>query len=76
MPDVKALIDLLRLVARAGQSDDGRQEIEELLMKISQTSNKVQIEVNYDGREFKWKLTQSNVTASSWTPSHDSCDRH
>ena len=40
----------------------------ELLRKISTSTDHVQIEANYDGREWKWKLYQPNVTACEWTP--------
>ncbi len=44
------------------------QELIKLITKISQTTEKVQIEANYDGREWTWKVKQSNVTASQWSP--------
>lgn len=40
----------------------------ELLRKISKSKDHVHIEINYDGKEFTWKVTQRNVTASEWTP--------
>jgi hypothetical protein len=40
----------------------------ELLEKISCTTAHVRIEVDYDGKEFHWKVPLNNVTASEWTP--------
>ncbi len=40
----------------------------ELLKKISQTKDRVHIELDYNGREFNWKLVQNNITAAQWTP--------
>jgi len=40
----------------------------QLLKKITASMDHVQVEANYDGREWKWKLYQPNVTASEWTP--------
>ncbi len=40
----------------------------ELLEKISRSTAHVRIEVDYDGREFHWKLPQQNITASEWCP--------
>jgi hypothetical protein len=40
----------------------------ELLKKISKSTDKVHLEVNYDGREMKWEVTRRNLTASEWVP--------
>ena len=40
----------------------------ELLRKISRSAAHVRIEVDYNGREFFWKVPQQNITAEEWTP--------
>jgi hypothetical protein len=42
----------------------------ELLKKIGRSTDKVHLEADYDGREFKWKVTRANITASDWSPRH------
>jgi len=46
----------------------GVETLIELLRKISKSTDHVKIEGNYDGREWTWKVNESNVTASEWTP--------
>jgi hypothetical protein len=76
MPHVNLLIELLRAIARSGESAEGLAELEELLKKISQTKEHVHIEVDYDGKEFRWKVPRSNVTASEWVPRGDGTSPH
>ncbi len=40
----------------------------ELLEKVGKTTAHVRVEIDYDGREWYWKMPQSNITASEWTP--------
>jgi hypothetical protein len=47
----------------------------ELLRKISKSTDHVKVEANYDGREWHWKTTEINVTASEWTPKVSKLDR-
>jgi hypothetical protein len=44
------------------------EQLKELLDKIGKSTVKVHIDVDYDGREFHWKVPQKNPTASEWTP--------
>jgi len=46
----------------------GVESLIELLRKISKTTAHVRIEVDYNGREFFWKVPQQNITASEWGP--------
>jgi len=38
----------------------------ELLKKISASKAHVHMEIDYNGREFFWKVPQNNITASEW----------
>lgn len=40
----------------------------ELLKKIAKTADHVHIEVDYNGREYHWRVHQRNITANEWTP--------
>ena len=40
----------------------------ELLKKISSTTDHVRVEVDYNGKEFFWKMPQQNITAEEWIP--------
>lgn len=67
MPHVTELIRLLRAIASRGDSQN-LEELERLLMKISKSRDHCSIEVDYDGNEFHWKITQRNITAAEWMP--------
>lgn len=41
--------------------------LQELLDKISKTTAHVHIEIDYNGREFFWKIPQQNITAKEWS---------
>jgi hypothetical protein len=43
----------------------------ELLKKISMSTDKVHIDVDYDGEKFKWEVPLRNLTASRWSPLHE-----
>jgi len=47
----------------------------ELLRKISKSTDHVRVEVDYDGREFHWKLPQKDLTASEWTPKDNKLEK-
>ncbi len=72
MPKIDLLFELLREIA-TGSPDEVETRIEmvlELLKKMSNLSNRAHVEIDYDGREFHWKVTRANLTAREWTPSH------
>lgn len=66
MPHVELLIRLLRVIAESGESAENLTELEELLRKVAKTNDPVRIEVDYNGREFHWKIPQHNITAEKW----------
>ena len=39
------------------------EELKRLLDKVARTSDHFRIEIDYNGKEFKWKIPQHNVTA-------------
>ena len=40
--------------------------LKELLEKISKTSVPVRVEINYDGRTFKWRVPINNISAEEY----------
>lgn len=65
MPDVRLLIELLEAIC-----DDPAKtrELSMLLKKISRTTAHVHIDVDYNGREFFWKIPLQNPTAGEFSP--------
>lgn len=43
-------------------------ELIELLEKISRTTDKMRIEIDYDGKEFFWKVPIANLKAHEFCP--------
>jgi len=39
-----------------------------LLRKISETDEKTRVEIDFDGKEFRWKVPVSNMTAEQFVP--------
>ncbi len=68
MSNVDLLINLLRTIAESGESAKGLEELSSLLRKISKTTIHIHIDVDYDGREFRWKVPVKNMTAADWQP--------
>jgi hypothetical protein len=64
MPDVAQLIELLEAVC--GDPLQSK-ELAAMLKKISKTTCRVHIDVDYNGREFFWKIPLHNPTASEIT---------
>jgi hypothetical protein len=46
------------------------QELIALLQKISRTTDKVQVQVNYNGVDFNWKVPIVNMKESEYLPRH------
>lgn len=68
MPNVELLICLLQTISESGESAAGLKELSQLLRRISKTTEHVHIDVDYDGREFRWKVPVKNMTAVDWKP--------
>jgi len=71
MPDVALLKELLDRIT--GGNDQVKQDVErckDLLDRISRRTVRVRIEIDYDGREFTWKVPIHNATAEEWS-AHD-----
>jgi hypothetical protein len=66
MPDVQELIRLLEAIASTGEANLNLSELIILLKKISTTTVKQHIELDYNGREWHWKMPLSNITASEY----------
>lgn len=43
-------------------------ELTELLEKISRTTDKMRIEIDYDGKDFFWKVPIANLKAREFCP--------
>jgi hypothetical protein len=68
VPDLQLLVELLdRITAGNNEVRENVERLKRLLDKISKTTARVHIDVDYDGREFHWKIPQSNMTAEEWT---------
>lgn len=67
MPNVNLLIELLREMSKDHDSV-GLSVLEELLIKIAESSSKIHIDVDYNGQEFFWKVPMNNITSREWRP--------
>lgn len=67
MPNIKLLIELLTEMSKDGDSI-GLPILKELLLKISESSSKIHIDVDYNGQEFFWRVPMSNITSREWRP--------
>lgn len=58
MSRLDELIGLLEEISKGTpeEIDDGLERLNELLRKIGKSKSHVHIEVDYDGREFHWKV--------------------
>lgn len=70
MPNVDSLLGLLEEIAKGtpDEVNNRLKTVRELLKKVSCSKAHTHIEIDYDGREFHYKVTVPNMTASEWTP--------
>jgi hypothetical protein len=69
MPELRFLEELLDKITsdNPGAAADV-DKCKQLLRRIGKTTVPVHVEINYDGREFRWKVSQNNITAGEYTP--------
>ncbi len=69
MPDLKLLKELLDQITEGNIAVlKDVERCKELLEKISRSKDIIHIDVDYDGRQFKWRVMQPNLTAREWLP--------
>lgn len=69
MPDLTLLKELLDRITETNTSlQEDVDRCKKILEKISRSKDRVHIDVDYDGRQFTWRVSQSNLTASEWIP--------
>jgi hypothetical protein len=49
-------------------------KLQNLLEKISKTTDRVHIEVNYNGKEFFWRILIPDITADEYVPKNSKRD--
>lgn len=69
MPDLKLLKELLDRITETNESvKNDVERCKKLLDKMSHSKDRVHIDVDYDGKQFTWRVSQVNLTASEWLP--------
>jgi hypothetical protein len=51
-------------------------KLQNLLEKISKTTDRVHIEVNYNGKEFFWRILIPDITADEYVPKNSKKESH
>ena len=68
MPELRLLFELLDKITLEGNDEIKARvaECKQLLDKIGKTTVPVHIEIDYDGRQFRWRVHQNNMTAREY----------
>lgn len=45
------------------------QKLLRLLIKIEKSNKHVRLEIDFDGKEFKWRMSIGGLSAEEWSPS-------
>jgi len=66
MPSYSDIIDLLKAISDQGEDAINLPEITKMIKRISSTTIRVHIELDYNGREWHTKVPMTDITASEW----------
>jgi hypothetical protein len=66
MPSLNQIVALLQAISEQGEDSVNLDEIIKLIKRISGTTVRVHIELDYNGREWHSKIPLIDLTAAEW----------